>query len=346
MGERGGRLVRDRFTADQMVARTVALFEASWQDKGQHVAGSEYRIGMNSRATPIAQAETRCPCGSQTGVLEAFRTETRRYVECPRCGLVFLAPRPAADEVRAFYSEQYDDAYGRAEAQSDRGPVFQSVLRHVERFKLPPGRLLDVGCGDGEFLVRCLPRGWACFGVEISREAAQRAAARGVTMLAPHWLDKPAGTAEGDKPYDVITLINVLETVHDPCPILRRVHAALAPDGVVVIRVSNGDFHLAARRPVQWVGGQYQQAFHQFVFTPRSLRWLLGTAGLTPVSIANSYPSRSPVYGSEHAVKRWRWRLGGSTLWGIAQALYRLSGNRIVLAPSFEVVAVRSSKSV
>jgi glycosyltransferase involved in cell wall biosynthesis len=43
MGDRGGRLVRDRFTADQMVAQTVALFEASWQDKGQTVAGSEYR---------------------------------------------------------------------------------------------------------------------------------------------------------------------------------------------------------------------------------------------------------------------------------------------------------------
>jgi 2-polyprenyl-3-methyl-5-hydroxy-6-metoxy-1,4-benzoquinol methylase len=301
---------------------------------------------MNSRVTPIAQAETYCPCGSPTAVHEVFRTETRRYLECPRCGLVFLAPRPAAEAVRAFYSEQYDDAYGRAEAQSDRGSVFRSVLRHVERFKLPPGRLLDIGCGDGEFLALCLPRGWACFGVEISREAVQRAAARGVTMLAPHWLDGPAGTEDGDKPYDVITLINVLETVHDPCLVLRRVHAALAPDGVVVIRVSNGDFHLAARRPVQWVGGRYQQAFHQFVFTPRSLRWLLRAAGLTPVSIGNSRPSRSPVYGSDHAMKRWGWRLGGSTLWGIAQTLYRLSGNRIVLAPSFEVVAVRSSKFV
>ena len=301
---------------------------------------------MSSRATHIAQAETRCPCGSQFAVCEVFRTETRRYVECPRCGLVFLHPRPAAEAVRAFYSEQYDDAYGRAEARSDRRSVFRSVLRHVERFKPPPGRLLDVGCGDGEFLVLCLPRGWACFGVEISREAVQRAAARGVTMLAPHWLDGPAGTEEGEKPYDVITLINVLETVHDPCLVLRRVHAALAPDGVVVIRVSNGAFHLAVRRPVQWLGGRYQQAFHQFVFTPRSLRWLLGAAGLTPVSISNSRPSRSPVYRSDDAMTRWRWRLGGSTLWGITQTLYRFSGNRIVLAPSFEVVAVRSNNSV
>ena len=165
-------------------------------------------------------------------------------------------------------------------------------------------------------------------------------------MLAPHWLDQSAGPEEGDKPYDVITLINMLETVHDPFLVLRRVHAALAPDGLVVIRVSNGAFHLAVRRPVQWVGGRYQQAFHQFVFTPRSLRWLLGATGLTPVSISNSRPSRSPVYGSDRAVNRWRWRLGGSTLWGLAQILYRLSGNRIVVAPSFEVVAVRSNTLV
>jgi 2-polyprenyl-3-methyl-5-hydroxy-6-metoxy-1,4-benzoquinol methylase len=298
---------------------------------------------MKGGATTFAFEEAACPCGSHEAIRDVFRTETRRYVECRGCGLVFRSPRPIADLVTSFYRDEYDGAYGRAEGVSDRRAVFESVLGHIERYKRSPGRLLDVGCGDGDFLVLCRSRGWSCFGVELSTGAAARAAARGLAMLPPDWVQAAPPSEERAAPYDVITLINVLETVPDPLAVLRRVRAALAPNGLVAVRVSNGAFHLAMRRPARWVRAQYQQAFHLFVYSPRALSRLSEAAGFHPVSVRNSRPSRGQVRGAMSRLKRWIWRIGGPALWGLAQAAYGVSGGRLVWAPSFELIATSGS---
>jgi len=300
---------------------------------------------MMGGVTAFAVEEVACPCGSHGPIRDVFRTETRRYVECLGCGLVFRNPRPIADLVTSFYRDEYDGAYGRAEGDSDRRSVFESVLRHVECYRRSPGRLLDVGCGDGDFLLMCRARGWSCFGVELSTEAAARAAARGLTMLPPDWVQTGPSSDECVWAYDVITLINVLETVPDPLAVLRRVRAALAPNGLIAVRVSNGAFHLALRRPARWVRAQHQQAFHLFVYSPQALRRLIEAAGLRPVSVRNSRPSRSQVHGTESRLRHWIWRIGGSALWGLAQAAYGVSGGRVVWAPSFELVAVSGSSA-
>lgn len=280
-----------------------------------------------------------CPCGSQAQPRELFRTPSRRYVQCPACSLVFLSPRRSPELVTAFYREDYDRSYGRAEAGADRTPVFRSVLRHLSKVRRPPGRLLDVGCGDGLFLELCMKEGWTGFGVELSREAAARAAARGITMLAPDWLDRRGGSSNEAEHYDVIALVNVLETVTDPRSALRRVREALTPAGLVLIRVSNGSFHLSLRRVVAWAGARYLQAFHLFVYTPGALGGLLRSVGLVPVSVRNSSPSWAPLTGSERTLKRWVWRSAGLTLWTSAEAVFRLTLGRAVWAPSFEVIA-------
>ena len=72
-----------------------------------------------------------CPCGSHATPVDMFQTPTRRYVRCPDCELVFLNPRPLGTLVEEFYREDYDEAYGEAEASSDRHPVFESVVRRL-----------------------------------------------------------------------------------------------------------------------------------------------------------------------------------------------------------------------
>ncbi len=282
-----------------------------------------------------------CPCGSQAMLVDVFQTLTRRYVRCSDCDLVFLNPRPLATTVEEFYREDYDEAYGEAEASSDREPVFESVARRLGMYRQPPGRLLDVGCGDGAFLSLCQSAGWTCYGLEMSKKAVARAARRDLTMLSSDWLER-AGEHE---PFDVITLVNVLQTVTNPASLLRQVSGALTPAGLVVIRETNGAFHLPMRTPARWVGSRSDQAFHLFLYSPEALRSLLKGIGLDTIAIHNSVPSRGPLTSGNPWISRLKWRIGAMAFWSCAELLYKVTGGRMVWAPSFELIARRNEGS-
>ena len=281
-----------------------------------------------------------CPCGSQALPVDVFQTPTRRYVRCPGCKLVFLNPRPLKTLVEEFYRDEYDEAYGEAEASSDRHPVFESVARRLGLYRQPPGRLLDVGCGDGAFLSLCQSAGWTCYGLELSTKAVARATRRDLTMLSSDWLER---TGERE-PFDVITLLNVLQTVTNPASLLQQVASALTPSGLVVIRETNGAFHLPMRTTARWVGSRSDQAFHLFLYSPHTLRSLLKGIGLHTIAIYNSMPSRGPLTSANPWMSRLKWRIGATAFWSCAELLYKVTGGRMVRAPSFELIARRGEE--
>ncbi len=284
-----------------------------------------------------AAAASHCPCGSRRPLRLAFRTPTRRYVGCTACGLVFLYPRPDRETVESYFRDSYDERYGAAEASDERTPVFESMLTHLLECCPRPGSILDIGCGDGDFLALCRSAGWTCAGIELSRGAAARAAKRGFTMLAPQALEAPDGAGS----FDAVTLINVLETVADPLQMLEQASRALSFNGVLLVRATNGSFHLPMRRFTRWIGSQYDQAFHWYVYTAKSLRALMEAAGLTVIAARNSRPSRGPL-SAEHAWwSRAKWTVSRGVLWPMAQGLYRVTGGRVLGAPSFEMAARR-----
>ncbi|MBS0182746.1 MAG: class I SAM-dependent methyltransferase [Nitrospira sp.] len=279
-----------------------------------------------------------CPCGAVEQLAEVFHTSTRRYVRCPACDLVFLYPRPTRKSVEDYFCEAYDGDYGAVEACGDRQPVYQSVLKHLSLYRSSPGALLDVGCGDGKFLLLCRRAGWDCTGIELSEQAATRAARKGLTILPLHALQ---GGEDGRR-FDVVALINVLETVADPLIMLRQAADLLTPRGLVIVRATNGLFHLPMRAPARWIGSRYDQAFHWYLYTTRSLKTLMESVGLKVISLRNSRPSRGPLSPVHPWFSRLKWTVSRALLWPLTQTLYHATGGRIVCAPSFEIVAQRS----
>ncbi|MGE3976916.1 MAG: class I SAM-dependent methyltransferase [Nitrospira sp.] len=279
-----------------------------------------------------------CPCGAVEQLAEVFHTPTRRYVRCPACDLVFLYPRPTRKSVEDYFCEAYDGDYGAVEACDDRQPVYQSVLKHLSLYRSSPGALLDVGCGDGEFLLLCRRAGWDCTGIELSEQAATRAARKGLTILPLHALQ---GGEDGRR-FDVVALINVLETVADPLIMLRQAADLLTPGGLLIVRATNGLFHLPMRAPARWIGSRYDQAFHWYLYTTRSLKTLMESVGLKVISLRNSRPSRGPLSPVHPWFSRLKWTVSRALLWPLTQTLYHATGGRIVYAPSFEIVAQQS----
>jgi SAM-dependent methyltransferase len=98
------------------------------------------------------------------------------------------------------------------------------------------GRLLDVGCGDGFFLLQLRRLGFNCAGLDPSAQMIERCRRRpgleGVELLC--------GVLDGyqpSQPFDVAVCGETLEHIEDDVAALRQVHRLLRPGGVLVLTV-------------------------------------------------------------------------------------------------------------
>jgi len=135
--------------------------------------------------------------------------------------------------------------------------------------------LLDIGCAAGTFLLTMRKLGtWQVTGVEFSEDVAAVARER-------YDLDVISGTLEettfADEQFDVVTMWDVLEHVHDPMGTLKEIFRILKPDGILLIRVPNlacWDIKLFGKH---WAG--FDAPRHLYVFTPQTLQKMMAEAG-------------------------------------------------------------------
>ncbi len=110
--------------------------------------------------------------------------------------------------------------------------IFKQAIPYFDIKK--EGRLLDIGCANGE-LLRCfhsLAPHWKTVGFEIDDKCRQEVESiPGVEMFASGSLNTL------DKPFDIITLIHVLEHLPNPKQWLMDLHRLLKPGGLVLIQV-------------------------------------------------------------------------------------------------------------
>src|SRR3990172_11622221 len=123
----------------------------------------------------------RCPiCGGPDGVRLA-ELEGSQLLRCQRCRLTYQDPRPSVESVRAYYDLKiYISPATSEHIDERRRGLFLDFLDRV-----PAGgrrRLLDVGCGTGEFLRLAKSRGWDAYGVELSLEAVEVANRLGLAV--------------------------------------------------------------------------------------------------------------------------------------------------------------------
>jgi 2-polyprenyl-3-methyl-5-hydroxy-6-metoxy-1,4-benzoquinol methylase len=241
---------------------------------------------------------------------------------CPGCGLQWLDPRPIREDIGKLYGEGYftheESAWrpGRVrefltgailagrfgyptatgwrlllgQALAAIPPLLDSAGQFVLWLgRYPGGRLLDVGCGNGDFLERMHGLGWAVRGVEPDPRARAVASDRlGRELVGP---DLETVASQGEA-FDVVSLVHVIEHVPDPIGTLDACRRLLRPGGLVVIRTPNAG-SLGARLFGRWWLG-LDVPRHLFVFSPATLRTCAERAGLevaeirTPAVMARS----------------------------------------------------------
>lgn len=260
-------------------------------------------------------------CGGATQRPEWTVTDTllgtpgeHRIVRCPECGALRMSPRLSFAERRASFGDLYplfDWALGRKWAEpGERIARFRAQIDEINR-RHRPGRLLDVGCGDGYFLLGMKQRGWEVRGIELHGKVAAYAAdtlGLDVTAGAEHEVD-------WEGPYDCITLFGVLEDVDDPNDCLKRCYDNLAGDGLLVVQTHNIESWEARRFGDRWFNVDAPR--HVWHFSPGTLKRLLennrfrqegllhyGSAYVTERSIENRRGKVFPSSAFDRLVRR------------------------------------------
>lgn len=202
-----------------------------------------------------------------------------RLVECNGCGLAFLNPRLKREIVLRSYSEAVDPAFV---AQNEtRIATFRRALGAIlDIAGIRPSasvRVLDIGCAGGAFPKAVADAGMTVVGIEPSRWLCDYGKRTYGLNLLPGTLDDHAFPA---KSFDLVTLWDVIEHVHEPVALLKKCRELLKDDGVLVLNYPDYDSLVTKLLGKKW---PFFLSVHLFYFTPATVKAALKLAGLREV---------------------------------------------------------------
>jgi len=167
-------------------------------------------------------------------------------IGCTSCGFTHIVPLPTPETQESFYKDSfYQDEKANYLDEADEDFAWKAVeckLRYSvvsDILGKEIGRVLDIGCGPGDFLKVGQELGWDCTGVEPSPIAAQHARARGLNIIEGFFSAETAGSLGQ---FDFIHLSEVLEHVAEPRELLVLAEKLLVPGGVLCVSTPN-DFN-------------------------------------------------------------------------------------------------------
>jgi 2-polyprenyl-3-methyl-5-hydroxy-6-metoxy-1,4-benzoquinol methylase len=156
--------------------------------------------------------------------------------------------------------------------------LFPLRRREVDSFVrrlswVPKGKLLDVGCGSGLWLILMRELGWEVEGVDFDGASVNLAVEQGLKVHQGS-LEQQTFSCSS---FDAITLNHVIEHVPDPVQILSECARILKPGGQLIIATPNASAFGHRVFGKNWRG--LEPPRHLYLFTPASMRSLLSQAG-------------------------------------------------------------------
>lgn len=221
--------------------------------------------------------------GSEGGVsAETFRPSSEQFgraagdvVVCTTCGHGSLDRLPPPEAME----EAYTDAADPVSLREEEGQVetARRALAQVEQI-VSPGRIVDIGCWTGSFLVAARERGWEPVGVEPSKWASDRARERGLDVRTSGMEDH--GLEPGS--FRAVAMCDVLEHLDRPAHALDAVGDLLEPGGALYLTVPDAGSRLARVMGRRWWS---VLPMHVQYFTRDSLHRLLAEHGFDVRSV-------------------------------------------------------------
>lgn len=207
--------------------------------------------------------------------------ERYSVIRCTVCGFGWTDPQPDTTIADYYPPDYFGDISKlihdlKADSQRKSSPWRMELEKtHLVEQWAKGGKLLDVGCGPGQFLLALDQPPWLPEGIEQDEVATYA-----IKTLLPE-LRVWNGSAEAfqGKPdsYDVLTFWHSLEHVIQPREVLQKANTLLREGGHVIISVPNFDSLQALIFRKHWYALDVPR--HLWHFSPRALEILLNDTG-------------------------------------------------------------------
>ena len=160
-------------------------------------------------------------------------------------------------------------------------------LKLIDSLSTKSKRLLDVGCGTGDFICLANNKGWTVAGLEPNEQARNIAKSKNgdVVFDATEWENL------SDQKYDIISLWHVLEHLPDPTEALKKYFEILAEDGYLILAVPNFKSFDASYYKSYWAA--FDVPRHLWHFSQGSMKILADENGFEIDSI---HPMKFDAY--------------------------------------------------
>ena len=246
-------------------------------------------MAIRNTSEPKTPRTKYCPvCGTETELSGCFRKWGYSIVQCSRCGLGSTLLKKDFNPLH-IYSEDYfrgqvKDGYADYVGSE---PIlrrqFRTVVDHLKSTEHASGKLLEIGCAYGFFLMEAREH-FQVYGIETNARAVEFCRARG--------LDVKCGTVSeqflSEKgPFDVVVMLDVIEHVTDPHELLTFIHRHLAPGGLILI--TTGDWNSVVSHLMRSHWRLMTPPQHAFFFSNKTLPALLSRLGFKTVEVSHPW---------------------------------------------------------
>jgi len=207
------------------------------------------------------------PCAAQnfpdTTTIASDHGQDLELSQCQGCGLIQLGNPPV----------EYHRDVIRASAFSEEMQGFRRDQFHqfVTDYGLLNEKVIEIGCGKGEYLSLLVESGTDAFGIEHLAESVEFCQASNLKVVEGYLPETNTPLEAG--PFKAFFIMNFFEHLPDPNAMLKAMTANLTEDGIGLIEVPNFDMILQQNLFSEFIND------HLFYFTEDTLRSTLNYNG-------------------------------------------------------------------
>jgi len=159
-----------------------------------------------------------------------------KYYQCNQCNLIFQNPIPEKQQVENFYPNSY--AVHQFPKESTPSKMKTAVLQYKYNYKhlhvnwffrflapvcsafaykdsisyFPDSKALDIGCGNGKFILSMNKLGWEMKGIDFNCNAVETCQKAGLNV----YLGDLSSVSFEDNSFDLISVRHVIEHLQNP----------------------------------------------------------------------------------------------------------------------------------
>jgi 2-polyprenyl-3-methyl-5-hydroxy-6-metoxy-1,4-benzoquinol methylase len=230
-----------------------------------------------------------CWCGNNK-----FSSFSEDYYLCAVCGTLVLkywpdAPLAQVKDEGELYSRDYYlrhlvEDYGYPDlltrTRDDLGERDTYWLRTLLKYRLPPGRTLELGCAHGGFVALMRQSGFDASGLELSPWLVEYAH---TTFNIPMLKGSLEEQTLPENSLDLIVLMDVLEHLPDPVGTMSQALSLLKPDGLLLIQTPSYQENVSyeeMRDKKDHFLDHLKPLEHLFLFSQRAAREMFHRLGI------------------------------------------------------------------